>query len=55
MQSNLSTTTTLGTPKQWPLLTGARCSEVSLHSKCGKRDAKIVFVVDKGSLFGGGR
>ncbi len=27
IQSNLCTTTTLGTPKKWPLLTGGRCSE----------------------------
>ncbi len=28
IQSNLCTTTTLGTPNLWPLLTGVRCSEV---------------------------
>jgi hypothetical protein len=28
VQSNLSTTTTLSTPKLWTLLTGGRCSEV---------------------------
>ena len=55
IQSNLSTTTTLGTPKLWPLLTGGRCSEVPLNYKCGKRDVKIVVVVDRWSLFGGGR
>ena len=30
IQSNLCTTTTLGTPKLWPLLTGGLCSEVPL-------------------------
>ncbi len=37
----------------WPLLTGGRCSEVPLC--CGKRDVKIVVIVDRWSLFGGGR
>ncbi len=55
IQSNLSTTTTLETPKSWPLLTGGRCSEVLLFSKSGKRDVTIVVVVEKWSLFGGGR
>ncbi len=41
--------------KLWPLLTGGRCLEVLLCSKSGKRDATIVFVVDRWSLFGGGR
>jgi hypothetical protein len=30
IQSNLSTTTTLGTPNLLPLLKGGRCSEVGL-------------------------
>ncbi len=55
MQSNLSTTTNLGTLKFWSLLTGNRCSEIPLYSKCGKWDARIVVVVDRWSLFGGGR
>ncbi len=33
MQSNLCTTTTLGTQILWPLLTGCRCSEVTLGCK----------------------
>jgi hypothetical protein len=37
------------------LLTGGRCSEVPLHSKSLKRDSKIVLVVYRWSLFGGGR
>jgi len=31
IQSNLCTTTTLGTLNLWPLLTGGRCSEVYLY------------------------
>jgi hypothetical protein len=38
------------TKKYWPLLTGGRCSEVPLISKCGKLNSKIVVVVDKWSL-----
>jgi hypothetical protein len=45
IQSNLSTTTTHGTPKLWSLLSGGRCSEVLLCSKSGKRDATIVVVI----------
>ncbi len=33
VQSNLCTTTTLGTQNLWPLLTGSRCSEVTLSYK----------------------
>ena len=55
VQSNLCTTTTLGTPNLWPLLTGGRCSEVALCNKNRKWDTKIVVAVDKWSLFGGGR
>jgi len=55
VQSNLCTTATLGTQKLWSLLTGGRCSEVNLCYKQGKRGHKIVVVVDKWSLFGGGR
>ncbi len=51
----MSITTTLGTPKLWPLLTGGHCSEVPLCSKCLKWDAKIVVVKDWWSLFGDGR
>ncbi len=40
-------------PKQWPFLTGYRCSEVPLLFECEKRDSKIVVVVDRRSLFGG--
>jgi hypothetical protein len=50
MQSNMSTTTTFGTPKLWPLLTGGRCSEVPLYSKYGKQAVNIVVVVDRWSL-----
>ncbi len=42
---NLSTKTTLWTPKLWPLLTCGCCSEVTLYSKCGKLAVKIVVVV----------
>jgi len=33
VQSNLCTTTTQGTQNLWPLLTGGRCSEVTLCYK----------------------
>ena len=33
IQSNLCTTTTLGTPIMWPLLTGSHCSEATLCYK----------------------
>ncbi len=55
IQSNLCTTSTLGTQKLWPLLTGGRSSEVPLCYKQDKWDHKIVVVVDKWSLFTGGR
>ena len=55
VQSNLCTTTTLGTQNLWPLLTGGRCLEVILCSKKGKRDPEMVVVVGRWSLFGGGR
>ena len=42
-------------PLQFPLLTGVSCSEVTLYSKYLERDAKIAVVVDRWSLFGGGR
>jgi hypothetical protein len=51
----MSTTNTFGTPKLKPLLTGGRCLEVPLYSKCEKRYLKIVVVVDRWSLFGAGR
>jgi hypothetical protein len=54
VQSNLSTTTTLETPKLWPLLTDGHSSEVSQYSKNRKRNAKIVVVVNKWSFSGGG-
>jgi hypothetical protein len=37
-------------PEMWPLLTCGRCSEVLLYSKCDKRDAEIVVVVERWSL-----
>jgi hypothetical protein len=55
IQSHLSRTTNLGTPKLWPLLTVGRCREVPLCPKSRKQDATMVFVVDLWSLFGGGR
>ncbi len=55
VQSNLCTTTTQRTQKQWPLLTGGRCSEVILCNKNTKGDQKMVVVTDRWSLFGGGR
>jgi hypothetical protein len=55
VQSNLCRTTTIGTQKQWPLLTGGRFSEVIYVSKCSKWDLKMAVVVDRWSLFGGGR
>jgi hypothetical protein len=55
VQSNLCTTTTLGTPNLWPLLTGGRCSEVAFCYKDLNWDYKITVVVGRWSLFGGGR
>jgi len=48
--------TILGTKNLWPLLTGARCSEVVLHllQKLIFGPKKVV-AVDKWSLFRGGR
>jgi len=50
IQSNLCTTTTLGTQKQWPLLTGGRCSEVCLCYKRSNKDLIIMAVVNRWSL-----
>ncbi len=55
VQSNLCTTTTLGNQNLWPLLTDGRCSEVTLFYKTYKWDSKMVVVIDRWSLFGGGR
>jgi hypothetical protein len=55
IQSNLCTTTTLGTQNLWPLLTVGRCSEVALCYKNRNRYPKIVESLDQWSLFGGGR
>ena len=46
---NLCTTTTLGTPKQWTLLTGGLCSEVALCCHSSNGTSK------RWSLFGRGR
>jgi hypothetical protein len=42
-------TTTLQTQNMWPLLTGGRCSEVSLCYKIEKRHPKLVVAEDKWS------
>jgi len=55
IQSNLCTTTTLWAPKKWPLLTGGCCAEVALCYTNWNCDPKIVVVVGKWLLFGGGR
>jgi hypothetical protein len=55
LQSNLCTTTTLGTPNLWPLLTGGRCSEVGLCYEVSNSDFKMVVAVGRWLLFGGGR
>ncbi len=55
LQSNLCTTTTLGTPNLWPLLTGGRCSEVGLCYEVSNWDFKMVVAVGNWSLFGGSR
>ncbi len=54
IQSNLSTTATLGTPNLWPLLTGGRCSEVVYCCKDLSWDSKMAVVEGRWSLFGGG-
>ncbi len=54
LQSNLCITTTLGTQNLWPLLTGGRYSELVLCYKNWNWDPKIVVIVDKWSLSGGG-
>ena len=54
VQSNLCTTTTLGTLNLWPLLTGCCCSEVALCYIKGKWGCKMVVVVGRWSFFGGG-
>ena len=51
IQSNLYTTTTLGTLNFWSLLTGGRCSEVALCYKQWKWDPKTVVVVAQVWLF----
>jgi len=53
--NTVKTTTILGTQNLWPLLTGGRCSEVTLCYKTLKWDSKMVVVIDKWSLLGGGR
>ena len=53
LQSDLCTTTNLGIPNLWPLLTGGRCSEVALSYKNWKWDPKMVVAVGKWSIFGG--
>jgi len=53
-ESNLYTTTTLGTLVTVALLTGGRCSDVATCYKNSKWDLKNVVVVDKWSLFGDG-
>jgi len=55
IQSNLCTTTTLEIPNLLSLLTGCRCSEVTLGCKKSNLDFKLMISIDKWSLFGGGR
>jgi hypothetical protein len=55
VQSNLYTTTTLGTPNLWLLLTGGRCSKVGFCYEDSNWDSKMVVAVGGWSLFGGGR
>ncbi len=55
VQSNLCTTTNLGTQNLWQLLTGGSCSEVGLCYKNLNWDSKIVVAVGRWSLFRGGR
>ena len=47
VQSNRCTTTTLGTPNLWPLLTVGRLSEVALCYKNLKWNLKIVVCLNK--------
>ncbi len=54
IQSNLCTTTVLGTPNLWPLLTGGCCSEVDLCYKYLNWDPKMVVTVGRWSLIGDG-
>jgi hypothetical protein len=49
-QSNLCTTTTLGIPNLWPLLTGGRCSVVGLCYEDSNWDSELVFVAGMWSL-----
>ncbi len=55
IQSNMCTTTTLGTPNFWPLLTGGRCLEVGLCCRDSNWDYKMMVAVGTWSLFGVGR
>ena len=50
VQSNLCTTTTLGTLNLWPLLTGGRCSEVALCYKKVKMEPQNGVVAGRWSL-----
>ncbi len=52
MQSNL---TTLGTQKEWLLLTGGRCSEEIFCNKKSKWAFEMVVAIGRWLLFGGGR
>jgi len=54
-QSNLCTTTTLGTPTLWPLLTDDRFSDAGLCYKDSNWDSKLMVAIDRWSVFGGGR
>ena len=47
VQSNLCTTTILGTLKYWPLLTGGRCLEETFCYKSYKWNLKMVVVLGK--------
>jgi len=54
LQSNLSITTNLGTPKLGPLLTGGCCLEAPLCYEYGKRES-LTAVAVKRWLFATGR
>ncbi len=41
--------------KKWPLVTDGRCYEVIYVIRVSKWDLKIVVVIDRLALFGGGR
>ncbi len=55
VQSNLCTTTPLGTHYLGQLLTAGCCSEVTLCYKDLNWDTKMMVILGRWSLFGGGR